>query len=117
DLLKDGEFDEIAKGNPGQFFYSQNGNASEMLRGDNGYFPNFLEYKEKMDPSSDPFVGENVIKVGRDQYWGHTERKLVLSKRGWEDVLRQGYNDLVRRVGGQSKGPSDRIPALVEKER
>jgi RHS repeat-associated protein len=58
---------------------------SQLKSGDWTYFRNYDDY-----PTGHAWQGENVIKVGDDQYWGFPKGALSLS--AWYSALRNAYN-------------------------
>lgn len=76
-----------------------------MLIGDAAWIENYDDYK--IQPNKGAYQAENVIKVGRDKFWGHigeTYANSVKSANGWERHLRNKYNEIAE------KKRSDKIP-------
>jgi hypothetical protein len=61
--------------------------TSQMKLGDWTYFKNYDDY---LQVAGGAWQGENVIKVGNDQYWGHGGG--VRARVSWYSLLRNNYN-------------------------
>ncbi len=72
---------------------------SQLKLGDWTYFKNYDDY-----PAGHAWQGENVIKVGNDQYWGFP--KGTLSQSAWYSALRDAYN------AEMGKNRTDPIPGF-----
>jgi hypothetical protein len=68
--------------------------TSQMKLGDWTYFKNYDDY---LQVAGGAWQGENVIKVGNDQYWGHGGG--VRARVSWYSLLRNNYN---KESGGES---------------
>lgn len=76
-----------------------------MLIGDSAWLENYDDYK--IQPNKGAYQAENVIKVGRDKFWGHIGESYansVKSAAGWEIHLGNEYNKIAE------KKRNDKIP-------
>lgn len=68
-----------------------------MWVGDMVQFPNYDDWElYHPNPESWLWRGENVIKVGDNQFWGYIGAKeyIVKTKQQWNDLLREAFNEL-----------------------
>lgn len=101
--LKDKEFDELG-------FDEENlparpqGTLGSMLVGDAGWIVNYPDYLDRHPFGA--FQAENVIKVGRNRFWGYIGHNSYRSGASWEQFLREQYNT------GLATKRSDKIPGF-----
>ncbi len=70
----------------------RNGTPEQMLLGDLAYIKNYPEYRNMVGGA---YIGENVIKVGRGQFFGwtgHNWREGVKTIAQWERHLQDEFN-------------------------
>lgn len=86
--------------------------TENMWVGDMVQLPNYDDW-ELYHPKPETWAwrGENVIKVGDNQFWGYvgTNQYTVKSKQEWNDLLREAFNSL---NGPKRQG---NIPALSQR--
>lgn len=86
--------------------------AENMWVGDMVQFPNYDDW-ELYHPNPEAWLwrGENVVKVGDNQYWGYVGANdyTVKTKQQWNNLLREAFNEL---NGPKREGV---IPALNNK--
>ena len=73
DTLRKGEFDEQLYSYSNLPVATRQGPITNMRYGDRAYFRNFSDY-----PEGHAWQGENVIKVGADEYWSWTGARETL---------------------------------------
>jgi len=86
------------------------GTLATMLTGDSAWIRNYSDYLDQVQDNPEDmgaYQAENVIKVGRNMFWGHIGepyRESVKTAQQWEIKLREAYNRIA------DKKRADRLP-------
>jgi len=103
DTIGTADFDKLytafdfADPNGAMLEYSGVNSPKEMLLGDWGYFKNIKDYESHNKGGS--WIGENVIKVGDDQFWGHGLDELSTANHIREALERESNVENPKIVG------------------